>query len=424
MKKGLCGYRRWTLHPGCLTQNQNMAGSQTNCTRRRLQYSFENQLLFSAMKTFVTSDIHGNLDSLLEVIHRSKINKKEDRLIVLGDTADGFPYTKDCFDILCGFKHLVYVWGNHDCLSSDTEILTGRGWISYDKLMLGDLIYSIDPIQNKGVWETVDKIIIRHHNGYMVRIQTEKLDILMTPNHRVLCKRRKQDKFRQIHWGREWEFIPAAYLSGRIKIPTHCKVSVSDLCEFDWNKSTALKEYNGAVWCITTKHSNFLARRNGKPFFTGNCWYSNWIKTGTEFPAWIHQGGLATMRSYSFDRTTIPKSHKALLKKAKYYYVDEQNRLYVHGGYNPKISIVDQDIEILTWDRGLIKYAQTNPILNYNNVFVGHTTTQLFNNSTKPQFLNNLVMCDTGAGWNGKLTMIDADTFEYWQSEQRLQRRY
>ena len=39
-------------------------------------------------------------------------------------------------------------------------------------------------------------------------------------------------------------------------------------------KQTEKILYSGIMWCVTTNNSNFLARRNGSVFFTGNCHYA------------------------------------------------------------------------------------------------------------------------------------------------------
>lgn len=66
------------------------------------------------MSTYVIGDIHGNFLGFKQCLKRSKFNYKKDTLICLGDTADGFPYVKECFDELLKIKNLIYVLGNHD----------------------------------------------------------------------------------------------------------------------------------------------------------------------------------------------------------------------------------------------------------------------------------------------------------------------
>ena len=50
------------------------------------------------------------------------------------------------------------------------------------------------------------------------------------------------------------------------------------------------------------------------------------------------------------------------------------------------------------------------------DIFVGHTTTEIYN-TLQPIHVCNVWNIDTGAGWSGKLTIMDIDTKEYWQSD-------
>lgn len=152
---------------------------------------------------------------------------------------------------------------------------------------------------------------------------------------------------------------------------------------------------------------------------TGNHdeWWLKWAQCGLELPIWVHQGGYASMRSYDFKWMNVPKSHRLMIEKSRYYYINK-NRVFVHGGFNPKIPIYHNTTEFLTWDRTLIDYAKEHIIDQFDEVFIGHTTTQLFK-TNKPVQLHNLWMLDTGAGWNGKLTIMDIDTKEYWQSKEQ-----
>jgi serine/threonine protein phosphatase 1 len=145
-------------------------------------------------------------------------------------------------------------------------------------------------------------------------------------------------------------------------------------------------------------------------------------KKPPEPPLWFNQGGFWTARSYDFNPWNVPQSHIDLLRGQIPYYVDSKNRLFVHGGFNPKVPIENQSVETLTWDRSLIKYAKNHPIPGYNLVFIGHTTTQLFlgqllGHGSKPLKYHNLIMMDCGAGWNGNLCVMNVDNIdEYYLS--------
>ena len=60
------------------------------------------------------------------------------------------------------------------------------------------------------------------------------------------------------------------------------------------------------------------------------------------------------------------------------------------------------------------------PVRNFvpdKDVFIGHTKTINEYPDGKPVRRANLWNIDTGAGSWGKLTMMDVDTYEYWQSD-------
>lgn len=65
-------------------------------------------------RTFVLGDIHGAHRALKQCLERSSFDRKNDRLICLGDVADGWPQTKEAIDELLTIPNLVYVMGNHD----------------------------------------------------------------------------------------------------------------------------------------------------------------------------------------------------------------------------------------------------------------------------------------------------------------------
>jgi len=55
-------------------------------------------------------------------------------------------------------------------------------------------------------------------------------------------------------------------------------------------------------------------------------------------------------------------------------------------------------------------------ITGYREVYLGHTPTLNFNSSVPLSFCECWLM-DTGAGYHGRLTMMDIGTKEYFQSD-------
>ena len=160
-----------------------------------------------------------------------------------------------------------------------------------------------------------------------------------------------------------------------------------------------------------------------------DAWCLDWFLFGKHPRIWVDQGGRNTMWSYDNDVGNVPEEHITFLRNAKPYFIDEQNRIYVHGGFVHGVPIERQRPYDIMWDRDLIMYAREHVVPGYNHVFVGHTSTQivvthedLINgiDPMAPRTFHNLTMLDTGGGWSGKLTIMDVDTFEYWQSKRQV----
>lgn len=60
------------------------------------------------------ADIHGSFKAMMQCFEASCFDYENDTLICLGDTCDGYPETKECFDELLKVNNLIYVIGNHD----------------------------------------------------------------------------------------------------------------------------------------------------------------------------------------------------------------------------------------------------------------------------------------------------------------------
>ena len=167
----------------------------------------------------------------------------------------------------------------------------------------------------------------------------------------------------------------------------------------------------------------------------------------TNHNIWYSQGGSQTYQSYlrvsenyESHYSEMDAAHLDLISKARYYYIQD-NKLFVHGGINPTkgMAIEKQKTHLMVWDRDLLEGAweksQNHPkykFSDYDEIFVGHTTTQWFVRNkdksiltaselakigTEPLFLCNVIALDTGGGWNGKVTIMDAYSKEYYQSD-------
>jgi len=179
-------------------------------------------------------------------------------------------------------------------------------------------------------------------------------------------------------------------------------------------------------------------------------WFFDFIETGIHPDGWA-QGGLSTAESYAkaanielkvqskkptsirHEKTThilnlnpndIPDTHKEFFRKQNKYYIDEDKNVFVHGGFMRSLPIGETHKEYMMWDRALFNQALSAKSSKtklkfqeeYRRIFIGHTTTQCWN-TTEPMRGDIVWNVDTGAGGGGKLTIMNVDTEEYWQSD-------
>ena len=150
-------------------------------------------------------------------------------------------------------------------------------------------------------------------------------------------------------------------------------------------------------------------------------WFIEYFMRGKRDSLWTSQGGDATLESY---HDGIPEEHKTFFKTMIPTYVDN-NKIYVHGGFDPSQPIAIQSIHDIMWDRALFsisktlefKHGKDYKISQYDEIFIGHTQVR----STVPLHYCNLWNMDTGAGWNGYLTIMNVDTKEFWNSDYVLE---
>ena len=55
-------------------------------------------------------------------------------------------------------------------------------------------------------------------------------------------------------------------------------------------------------------------------------------------------------------------------------------------------------------------------VTHFNKIYIGHTSTLMWK-IEQPIVAANVVNIDTGAGWGGRLSMIDIDSDELFQSD-------
>jgi len=181
--------------------------------------------------------------------------------------------------------------------------------------------------------------------------------------------------------------------------------------------------------CVDTLLSikNLIAIRGNH-----DVWCYDWFEYGRTPIIWTQQGGQATIDAYVRTEKLIEESHKAFWKDQIDYYIDDENRLFIHGGWDylegfPHGAMIPVNAGSIAkechWDRSLLEGARSafgdknregkfKALEQFKEIYIGHTAM-----NGEPKQFGNLWNLDTGAGWNGQLTIIDIDTKEFWQSD-------
>ncbi|OJV50953.1 MAG: phosphoesterase [Bacteroidetes bacterium 43-16] len=176
-------------------------------------------------------------------------------------------------------------------------------------------------------------------------------------------------------------------------------------------------------------------------------WLLDFIETDYHPISWAH-GGNNTIISYlnhtdkkgvciprgngyktSLNSSDIPASHQEFFRNQELYYIDEENRCFVHAGFNRYIGFEQQKESSYYWDRDLwtdaLSSLEEKPpkeiyetITVFKEIYIGHTPTTAWE-TDKPMNAFNIYNLDTGAGNGGRLTIMDIDTKEYWQSDKK-----
>lgn len=209
-----------------------------------------------------------------------------------------------------------------------------------------------------------------------------------------------------------------------------------------WSESAELIQFLIDLQKDSVKDHIFLRGNHDK-------WCQDWLSKGQCPDNWKYQGGQATIDSYIKTGYLTSDEHRIFFNNLLNYYVDKKNRGFVHGGFISKKGIGHDVYETdYYWDRDLWTIAVilngreheanlNSKALRFNKhkeVYIGHTSTiNWMNKKHYPEYLDdrqpkvgpitipmnrcNVWNMDTGGGFKGKLSIMDINTKEYWQSD-------
>jgi serine/threonine protein phosphatase 1 len=175
-----------------------------------------------------------------------------------------------------------------------------------------------------------------------------------------------------------------------------------------------------------------LKEKNECIFIKGNHdeWCEEWLRTGISDRTWLIHGGEETVTSYAGISAVNRVQHLNFFEQMPYYFIDDQNRLFIHAGFTSMHGPQKEfHLSNFSWDRTLWEMALTmnqrikkdsilfpKRLKLFHEIYIGHTPTQYYDQDTPMQGCN-VWNTDTGAAFTGKLSIMDIDTKQFWQSD-------
>jgi serine/threonine protein phosphatase 1 len=188
-------------------------------------------------------------------------------------------------------------------------------------------------------------------------------------------------------------------------------------------------------WSESAQVLEFAMELNNKQrciFIKGNhdMWCEEWLRTGNTNSLWLKHGGKETIDSYTGIDDYTKLQHLNFLERMRFFEVDAENRLFIHAGFTsmhgPQQEFHNSNF---SWDRTLWEMAITmdksikkdsllfpKRLKLFTEIYIGHTPT-LFYDVTIPMQGCNVWNIDTGAAFKGKLSILDINTKQFWQSD-------
>ena len=169
---------------------------------------------------------------LLIIMSRAGLGKTTTLKKVMGK--ENFVYINTHSSPLKTYINLFEHCDEPVCYDKETEVLTENGWKFFSDLNQKDFVATINQDTLKLEYQKPTEIIKKHYNGEMINIKSKRVDLCVTPNHKLFARNKyvKSDKnkfhlikAKEIYKNDKYEFLKVANWSGKkIKyfyLPSH-----------------------------------------------------------------------------------------------------------------------------------------------------------------------------------------------------------
>lgn len=87
-----------------------------------------------------------------------------------------------------GIKWMLWLIGNHDCVTPDHDVLTKRGWVTFPEVRPDDIVLGYNKDTGHSEWQAIGEIVRYPYKGKLAKYATKTASLICTENHRFLAK--------------------------------------------------------------------------------------------------------------------------------------------------------------------------------------------------------------------------------------------
>ncbi len=181
----------------------------------------------------------------------------------IGPPGGAWAFRREAFNAVGGLLDVCIL----GCYDDQTEVLTRRGWTLFADLTLEDQVLSLSPAR-VAEWQPVTKLHRYHYAGSMRQFKSQSVDLLVTPNHRMLYEKHGSLYFEKAEEFNSSRSVPKAQTWVGV-LPRELPIDVSIE---DWVAFVGLWLAEGSTYLATDKATGshhyriFISQKLGEKY--------------------------------------------------------------------------------------------------------------------------------------------------------------